>query len=378
MKVATIRPLDADDINAVGHLFMRHFRSSAQAPTPELATYLDQLFLSGPFADPAMPSLVHVRPDGAISGFIGVTSQPMKIGESLLNVAVCGALMVDGREADPLAGARLLKSFLSGAQDISLSETAGDATLTMWRQLRGDILSQHSLDWVRVIRPAGFALETARTRLPALGGISGVTRWMDGRLRRARAGKNDLRWASFPDDFKLPGNIGVEELSLEAFLGEVREFTERFPIRREWSAAALAQLGDDIGRKSAQGALRLGAVVARGGMRLGAFAYYERAGSTARVLDILAAPRHAGLVIDSLLKDAAGRGAVAVRGRTSPALFDALLERRCLMFRHGASVISSPDKDLVARFQKGDAHFNGVVGENWSRLVGDEFLNPKP
>jgi len=377
MKVATIRPLDADDIKAVGQLFMRHFRKSSQEPPHELIVYLDQLFSSGPFADPAMPSLVHVRPDGAISGFIGVTSQPMKIGENSLNVAVCGALMVDGREADPLAGARLLKSFLSGSQDLSLSETAGDATLAMWRQLRGDVLSQHSLDWLRVIRPGGFALETGRQRMSALGIMSGVTGWVDGQLRRSRAGKNDLRWATFPDDFKLPGNIGVEELSREAFVAEVQEFTERFPIRRDWSAAALAQLGDDIGCKSAQGALRLGAVVARGGMRLGAFAYYERAGATARVLDILAAPRNAGLVIDSLLKDAAGRGAVAVRGRTSPALFDALLERRCLMFRHGASVISSPDRDLVARFQKGDAHFNGVVGERWSRLVGDEFLNPK-
>jgi hypothetical protein len=352
---------------------MRHFRDPASDPSAALLSYLERFFLTGPFADMSMPSLVHVRGDGRVSGFIGVTTQPMSLEDRCLRVAVCGALMVEGHEADPLAGARLLKSFLSGTQDVSLSETAGDATLAMWRQLRGDVLSRHSLDWVRVIRPGGFALETVRQRLTWIGAASGFARWADGRLNRARAGGAELRWASFPEDFKLPGNVGVEDLSTEGFLSAVVEFTDSFAIRRAWTDAALDQLGADLHHKSGQGQLRLGAVVARGGKRLGAFAYYEREGATARVLDILAAPSHAGLVIDCLLKDAAARGAVAVRGRTSPALFDALLERRCLMFRHGASVVSSADKGLVARFQNGDAHFNGVVGERWSRLVGHEF-----
>lgn len=370
---AQIRPLAAADVGAVAHLFQRQLRHSSAQPSAELRDYLDRMFVSGPFADPALPSLVYERDGGAIAGFIGVTAQPMTVEGRSIKAAVCGALMVEGHDADPLAGARLLKSFLAGAQDVSLSETAGDATLSMWRQLRGDVLSRHSLDWVRVIRPGGFALETARRRVPGLGLLSGLARLADGRMRRARADKAELHWASFPDDFRLPGNLGVEDLSTEAFLAAVEAFTDSFTIRRAWTAAALTQLGTDLHHKSGQGQLRLGAVVARGGKRLGAFAYYEREGATARVLDVLAAPSHAGLVLDSLLKDAAGRGAVAVRGRTSPALFDALLERRCLMFRHGASVVSSPDRDLVARFQNGDAHFNGVVGERWSRLVGHEF-----
>ena len=85
------------------------------------------------------------------------------------------------------------------------------------------------------------------------------------------------------------------------------------------------------------------------------------------------APERAGVVLDCLLRDAADHGAVAVRGRTAPALFDALLERRCLMFRHSASVVAARDRALVERLKRGDAAFNGLVGERWSRLMGDSF-----
>src|SRR5690606_33633835 len=106
----------------------------------------------------------------------------------------------------------------------------------------------------------------------------------------------------------------------------------------------------------------VGLVQSRSGAALGGFIYHGRPGSTARVLDVLARPERAGVVLDCLLHDAAEQGAIAVRGRTSPASFDALLERRCLMFRHSASVVAGRDRALVDRVMRGEAAFNGVVG----------------
>lgn len=372
-KVATIRPLRADDIDSVAHIFMRQFRNSPQEANADLTAYIEKLFLSGPFASSATPSLVHVRPDGVVSGFIGVTSQPMQIGDQRLNVAVCGALMVEGREADPLAGARLMKTFLSGEQDISLSETAGEATLSMWRQSGGDLLSRHSVDWMRVIRPAGFAIEAVAQRIGVVRALFPATHIVDRQLRKTRSERKSLRWASFPEGFQIARGVSAEAVTIERFLAEVRHYTDAFPIRRVWTDDALTQLAADIPLKSEQGELRTALVHTRTGTCLGGYAYYHRDGKVAHVLDILPRTGHAGVIVDCLLQDASEMGAVAVQGRTNPAIFDALLERRCFMFRQSASVIAGRDKDLIERFKQGDAAFNGLVGERWSRLVGDGF-----
>lgn len=366
-----IRALAADDIAAVAAMFQRQLRMPGRPAGAGLGDYLRRLFVTGPFADPQTPSLVHERSDGSISGFVGVTGQPLRLGDRPIRAAICGALMVDGREADHMAGARLLKAFLAGPQDLSLSETAGDATLTMWRQLRGDLLSRHSLDWVRVIRPGGFAVETMGRRVGLAYAAAPLAGFFDRRLRRPQAERRGLRWAMLPEDFRPPGGVGVVTPDWETFVAFLHVHSRSFPLRRDWSEAALSQLIEDVQHKSEHGTVRIGLVEARAGTVLGGFIYYHRPGATARVLDVLAPPERAGVVLDCLLRDAADRGAVALRGRTSPAIFDALLERRCLMFRHSASVVAGRDRDLVERVMRGEAAFNGLVGERWTRLIGD-------
>ncbi len=372
MTASLVRPVAGADIGAIAQIFQTQLRKSAEPASAALTDYLDQLFVSGPFADPSLPSLVYQRDDGTVAGFLGVTAQPFVLDDKPITAAVCGALMVDGHERDPLAGARLLKAFLAGGQDVSLSETAGDATLTMWRQLQGGVLTRHSLDWVRVIRPGGFAIETMARRVGALRALAPVAGLVDRRMTRGGS-ERGLRWAALADDFRIAGGVAIEPVSLADFAAQIRRFTDSFPIQRHWSDSALQQVLADLQYKSDYGALRICVVRARGGATLGCFIYYHRPGATARVLDVLASPERAGIVLDCLLRDAADQGTVAVRGRTTPATFDALLERRCLMFRHSASVVAARDPVLVERLKRGDAAFNGLVGERWSRLVGDAF-----
>lgn len=367
-ETARIRPLAAADVAAVAQMFQRQFRGGEAPHNADLVAYLDRLFISGAFANPATPSLVHERPDGVLSGFLGVTAQPMQLDGRRIEVAVCGALMVEGRQSDPLAGPRLLKTFLEGDQDIALSETAIPVTRTMWRRLGGQLLPRHSLDWLRVIRPGSLAVETLARRIGPARTLYPLARLAERGLRQ----RQGARWASFPDDFKLAGGVGLDAVPLTQFLDYAREYTEALPIQRLWGQAALAQLAEDLPQKSQRGNLRT-ALVHRRGQPLGAFAYYHRPGHTAHVLDVLAGPEQAGAVIDALLVDATAMGAVAVRGRTNPAIFDALPERNCLLFDGGASVVAGKDKALVERFKRGDAAFNGLVGERWSRLEGDGF-----
>ena len=66
-----IRPVTAQDLPAVAVLFQRLLRSDGVEPHA-LADYLKTLFLEGPNYDPEMPSKVHIRDDGTVSGFLGV------------------------------------------------------------------------------------------------------------------------------------------------------------------------------------------------------------------------------------------------------------------------------------------------------------------
>ena len=157
--MSEIRPLCAADIPSVASLFQRIFMRRSGAAPETLGAYLKSLFLDHPDYDPNIASQVYARGDGTLAGFIGVLPLPLSFDGTTRRGAICGSLMVDGHAEDPTAGARLIRAFLSGPQDISLSETANQTSEAMWRKLRGTILPAYSLEWVRVFRPAGFLVE---------------------------------------------------------------------------------------------------------------------------------------------------------------------------------------------------------------------------
>lgn len=370
--MSAIRPLRHDDIDAVAALFQTVFRRPSHAAPASLAAYLRRLYLEMPGCDAEITPLVHVGADGDITGFIGVNALPMVFGERRLRAAICGSLMVRDREADPMAGARLLRAFLAGPQDISLSETASEISARMWTGLRGMALPQYSLDWVRVIRPAGFMVEMAAGRIAPARLLSPLARGFDHvLLRRVEAG--GLRWSVVPKQWPVQGGLSVTEINDGEFAGLVGPLTQQFALRPDWAPGQLQAMLADARLKPEHGEPVFARVEARGGRPVGAFAYHMQPGRVARVLQVMARPGQAGTVIDCLIGDAARRGAAGLRGRTQPALLEAMLGRR-IAFTHVAStVVHSRDAELLRACRDGEAFFNGLSGEHWSRLLGGTF-----
>lgn len=370
--MSEIRPLRHEDIDAVAALFQEVFRDPGAPPPPALTAYLHRLYLDMPGCDPEIAPLVHVDAAGGITGFVGVNLLPMTFGERKLRAAVCGSLMVKDRERDPMAGARLLKAFLAGPQDLSLSETASEVSARMWTGLRGIALPQYSLDWVRLIRPGAFMLELASDRLGAMRLLSPAARGLD-RLWRGRMGRGDLRWSGVPDDWPIQGGLSVAEIDRAAFAVLVAPLTAQFALRPDWAEGQLDAILADAEAKPDYGEPVFASVNARGGKAVGAFAYHVRPGRVARVLQVLALPGQAGAVIDCLIGDAAARGAAGLRGRTQPALLEAMLGRR-IAFTHVASTVAhSRDPEIVRACRDGEIFVNGIAGEHWSRLIGGSF-----
>ena len=358
-----VRPAEAADMAQVGRLFTRVFdRQDGPAP-PALTAYLAELFLDAPDRDPEIGSKVHVRGDGTVNGFIGVLPLPLRHEGRDLRGAVCGSLMVDERDSDPFAGARLMRSFLSGPQDISLSETANPISEGMWRKLRGTILPAYSLEWVRVLRPAGFAVDVAALSLPVLGAMRPIALPMDALARRFASGvlrATDSQTAQDRD-------VGIEELA-----ELIQLIIAKTSLHPAWSPPALRRMLENASWKSRYGTFVARAVMVRG-TPIGAFLYHVKRGRIAHVLQVVALPGQFGTVLDRLFVHAERMGAVAVRGRSQPFLLDALLTRNCLHVHRASSVVHARDAALLEPFISGRAFFNGLAGDSWTRLVGDDF-----
>lgn len=370
--MSQVRPFVAGDVAAVAALFQKIFLDPAVAPPPGLAAYIRALYLDTAPGKPEVPSLVHVGAVGAITGFIGVDTLTMRHGDRLLKAAICGSLMVENHDGDPMAGARLLKAFLAGPQDISLSETASDVSLRMWTSLRGVSLPQYSLDWVRILRPGSFMVNVAASRLRPARLLAPLGRGLD-RLAGLYRRDDALHWSGMARERPAPGGLEVRQVDAAGFAALVEPLTEQFALRPQWADGQLAAALADAREKPSYGRQVLCAVEARGGRPIGAFAYHVKPGGIARVLQVLARPGQAGPVIDCLIGDAFRRGAAALRGRTQPALLEAMLGRRIAFVNVASTVVHARDAGLVEACRDGELFFNGLAGEHWNRMIGGAF-----
>ncbi|HMO28116.1 hypothetical protein [Enterovirga sp.] len=370
--MSRIRPLEAADIPAVAGLFQRVFRDRDTLPSPSLTAYLREHYLEAPGYDPQISPLVHIGADGAISGFIGISVLPMSHEGRKLRAAVGSALMVERRASDPMAGARLLKAFLAGPQDLSFTETASEVSAQMWTRLRGVELPQYSLDWLRVIRPAAFTLAQASRRIAAARLLAPVASRIDRHLRGRMQG-NDLRWSAVPENWKVKGGLEVAQTDQAGFAAMLDPLTKQFAVRPDWGDERFAHILAEAAGAPDRGEPVFASVSTPGGALIGAFLYYLRPRGIARVLQLLALPGQAGPVLDCLIGHAAQNGAAALRGRTQPALLEAMLGRRIAFFPLAATIVHSREERLVEAYRGSQGFFNGLAGENWSRLVDGRF-----
>src|ERR1043166_5856357 len=164
---AQVRTCTPDDMPAVAGLFQRTFRNARRATPASLTAYLRELYFDHPWRDPALASKVFVT-DGAVRGFIGILPLRLAFRGATVRAAVAGSLMVENPQANPLAGARLFRAYLSGPQDMSLSDSANPVSRGMWERLGGKTAPSESMEWVRPFRPFATALALGAAVVPPL------------------------------------------------------------------------------------------------------------------------------------------------------------------------------------------------------------------
>jgi hypothetical protein len=350
--VGRIRPFTPDDIPAVVALRRQAFRRSEQRTAEDLARYFGRIFFGNPWRDEALPSLVYCGPQGRISGFLGVVPRPALFEGQPVRVAVGTQLMVDPA-ARGLAGFELMKAFLTGPQDLSLSDVANDLSRRMWEALGGATSFIHSLQWTQPVRRGRFYAGRLAGRLHVRG------------LALA------LRPASWAVDAMSPRPVLPEDVravpltpALIATRGE--DVLSGIALRPRYDERSISWLFDQLACKRALGALSGVFAQNAAGAPIGWGVYYSTPGGIGHVVQIAAAKELLRDVFECLRHDAWERGLAALTGRVEPALLAVVGSTGARIEREGPWVLlHSARPELVAAIHAGDAFLSRLEGEWW-------------
>lgn len=354
------RKLEPDDLPAVAALFFKVFRGGKVGPAGPVIAHMRDIYLDGPWSDPDVRSIVNVDAMGRVDGFFGIMAIPMVMDGKRVRACMTSTLMAENRGADPMVGFRLGRALIAGPQDLTVTDTANRISLDLGRHLRFATLTANSLEWYRVLRPAGQAAASLRTR--GLGALVA--------LLPARA--IDRQWAKHrPIDAD-----GTDTRLIDAteFAGHLIELSQGFKIRPEWTVETLARQLRIAAEKRGWGSLGFREVRAKANKLAGVFAVYADASRVATVLQAAVSPMLAERAVAGLCRDLAEQGCVAVRGQTSPRLMDGLFRTPGVFYRHqAATLLHSRHPAIVEAALSGGMLAGGLVGDTWVRLTSDDF-----
>lgn len=368
----TIRPFTAADAPRVAEILLWAFQKSTRPAPQGMIDYIRRLYLDLPWADPDIYARVMELPDGRLSGFAGLTPLPMRMGEKRFTGGVTSSLSVDDRIADPMTGPRLLRHIRNGTPGGIFADRSNETATTLLRQLRSEVFHNYSLDFTRLLRPAGYGVEWLASHFGPAKILSPLTGLVDGRVAAKSLLSDTSHWGA-PGKSRGSEAFRSVPASLDDVLDLIPRFLDRYTLRPDLERHHWRIILEDGSRKADLGDFFASTVVAPTGETAGLYLFHGRKDRTAELLQAFANPGREGVVLDKLIAHAMDIGAVALHGRVTPTYHRHLMERHAMFTPNMWTVVHTPDPDVASHFRAGTAFFTGLAGENWIRLNGDRF-----
>lgn len=359
----TIRIFSEGDIAAAAALFARVYPEHRWRSQSACEAYFHEVLFENPWRDLAIPSWV-AEENGRMAGFYAVLPRKMLLRGRPIRVAVGCQFMMDPANRNSLAALQLAKACISGPQDLTFADGASAQARRMWVAIGGAAPLLYGLHWIRLLRPARYALSLAEER--------GAVNRSVAIAARPLCEVADALFARLPPN-RFLRNDGPPDDRLDpaSMMSHFPEVTGGSALQPDYDAASLAWLLEQTARKKRHGDLRLRAVI--GGKRnlIGWYLYYLKAGGAGEVIQIAALDGCFDQVMQHLLADAWNNGATALRGRVEPRFIQELSDRHCWFRREGPwTLIHSRDAEIVDAIQQGDAFLSRLEGEWWLRFQG--------
>ena len=349
-----IRPLERDDIPQVAGLYELVMRSGSRTPSPGLADYFERTILDYPWADPQIPSLVYEEADGEITGFHGSHVRRFLLGSEPIRIGCGGQVVAHPRVRHKAVGALLMRRYLMGPQDLTITDTASVPTHAMWGKLHGEEVSLSCINWTRLFRPWRFTGDRllpdrgARVARPLWSMLDPVTTRLPGVGSRTRE-----------------SGLNAEELTSHALVENVEKLASSLALRPDYDVPFLDWLFEELSQVRSYGALVRTLLRDDDGAVVGWYVYFVVPGGTSHVLQIMASDPQVGDVLDHLFADAQSRRSAALRGRLEPRLLEPLARRRSILRWEGGALVSSRHQSLLNAVAYGHSLLTRMDSEWW-------------
>jgi hypothetical protein len=353
--VSRIRPVERDDLGQVVALYERTVRSGRPTAPPGLAGYFERTVLDHPWVDPEIPSLAYEADDGRILGFIGSHVRRLRLDGREIRMGCAGQLVSDPAQRRLAIGARLLRGYLSGPQDVSITDGANEIVHEMWSHLGGYALYPGSLIWTRLLRPWRAVGDRWLE-------ITGRERWR--RAARAAWPLLDGLTAPFAKPPARPAGVQTEELTPGALIKHQSQVLGDSRLWVDYDEPFLEWLFREMATVRTRGELTR-RLLRREGELLGWYVVYLKPRGLSQVMDIAAVKGQLGVVVDCLFADAWRGGAAALEGRMEVALYEQLSSRRCLVRYGNRALFHSGEPDALAAISLGRSALTRLDGEWW-------------
>jgi hypothetical protein len=354
-----IRPLRRDDVPQVASLYEFVFRSGVRTPPPRLVSYFERTLLDHPWVDPEIPSLVYVDQHGRVAGFIGSHVRRLTLEGKPVRMACSAQLMSDPIVRSHCVGTMLLRRFLAGPQDLTVTDRATDPTRRVWTTFGGSINHLGSISWLRPVHWRSLGeLSLEHVGMPVLRPVVAPA------LSVVQAIANRIPRLSLR--VESPATLS-EELTPEAVLEHLPIISEHVRLRPDYDKQYLGWLFQEMAAVKSRGQLAKRLVRDRKGRVLGWYVTYLQQHGLSRVMQIAARERDAQAVLDHLLHDAQESEVAVLVGQYDPTLMEPLRQtgRRYFIHLSGNFLVHSRSPEVLDPILQGQAMLTRMEGEAW-------------
>jgi hypothetical protein len=375
-----VRPFTRNDIPQVVKLFQKVFFNNGQtAPSPsKLDAYFEETFFHNPWtekgveegtderAEEEIPSLVYETGNGAIVGFIGIIPRRMLLHGRPIRVAASMHFMVEPASRSTLAGVQLLKTFFSGPQDLSLTDSAGAVGRKIWEGLGGDTALAYSINWTRLLRPSRYVLRLLARK-------NRMFRFFAVALRPLCLIVDAMARCALPHRFGKPAaSLQATDLDQETLLAGIAQFPSGYALRPDYDPDSLFWLLAKADQLARPGELRKIALHNADGELVGWYLYELSADGLGEVLQIVGRKKSFGEVLDHLFYHGWRNGAIALSGRLDPKFAQEFSDKYCFFNCGGPWTLThSRNPEVLQAIYQGDLFLTRLEGE-WGMRFQNE------
>lgn len=351
-----IVPLNADHLPDIADLFLEQAGTAVERRRDRAAAYLGNLYLEAPYVDHTVPSLVSIASNGEVDGFLGAMPGWIRFRDRRMQYAASGPLLTRVASRSRTPGAFLIRAFLSGPQELSLTDGCNEQAWRVFSAAGAEVVGLPSVRWVRPLRPfrmAGwFASERYRRGQSLISLLGAIDRAVARRLVPA------------------PVDTAARPLSPPDLISAAAPLACGFDVVPEYTEDEIKWKLQHMAETTAKGTLRCLLVTDAAGRSLGWLVYHLEVGGICRVVQLGATTKTAPQVLAHLMADAYRSGGGAVYGRIEPH-FRAPLRNEPIVLRPASPlmVVHSDDDRLRAAIHGGRAFLTRLEGENWTGLV---------